>query len=371
MTGGADAVPLVDLNAVHEPMLDDLRTAFDRVVSSGLFSSGGEVEQFEERLAELAGVDHAVGVGSGTAALQLMLMAAGIGRGDEVILPPNTFVATAEAVIHAGAVPVFVDVDLGTALVDAEAVAAEITPRTAAIIGVHLYGQPVPADALRALARRHGLLFFEDAAQAIGAAWHGDPVGGLGAGAAFSFYPGKNIGALGEGGAVTTDDGEIARQVRMLRSHGESAKHVHDAVGFNERMDELQAALLSVKLSRNAETQQARDEAVGWYAAGLSEVPGIRQFSCPSGARHVHHLMVVEILEADRDRVLDGLHTRGIGAAVHYPVPIHRQPAYRQFNASCPNAERLAGSIVSLPLYPGMTRTQVDRCLESLDEVLG
>ena len=224
-----------------------------------------------------------------------MLVAAGIGNGDEVILPPNTFFATAEAIVASGATPVFADVDPETALIDPDAVAAAVGPRTAAVIGVHLYGQPVDADRLQQLATTSGILFLEDAAQAIGSTWGGRETGGLGHAAGFSFYAGKNLGALGEAGAVTTNDDELVDRVRRLRSHGERAKHDHVEFGFNERLDELQAAFLSVKLAHLDEVQHSRDRAASRFHELLGNVAGVRLLKCSPRARHVHHLMVVSV----------------------------------------------------------------------------
>lgn len=364
--GAPAPIPLIDLAAVHAPVADDLRAAFERLLASSAFTLGAEVERFETMLAASVGVRHAVGVASGTAALHLSLVAAGIGPGDEVILPPNTFFATAEAIVASGATPVLADVDPDTALLDPGAVEAAVSPRTAAIAAVHLYGQPVDAGRFESIAERYGLLLLEDAAQAIGAAWHGRPAGGLGHAAAFSFYPGKNVGALGDAGAVTTDDPQLARRVRLLRSHGEAAKHVHEVAGLCERLDALQAAFLAVKLARWDESQRLRDEAASRYGRLLAVVPGVAPLVTRRGARHVHHLFVVRV--PDRDRVLGRLRAGGVQAAVHYPTPIHLQPASTALGkrGQFPHAEALASSIVSLPLFPGITDDQVDRVVDTL-----
>jgi dTDP-4-amino-4,6-dideoxygalactose transaminase len=264
-------VPLVDLRAVHRSLLDELRAAFDRVVARGQFSGGEEVDGFEASLAELVGVPHAVAVASGTAALQLALQASSIGAGDEVILPANTFFATAEAVLAVGATPVCADVDPHTALLDARAVDALVTSHTAAVVVVHLYGQPADSDRLHALARRHGLLLLEDAAQAIGGAWRTRPVGSLGHAAAFSFYPSKNLGALGEAGAVTTADSDLAHRVRMLRNHGQAVRDKHVLIGGNHRIDALQAeTVLSLPLFPGLEPDQI-ELCVAVLASALEE----------------------------------------------------------------------------------------------------
>ena len=361
-----EPVPFVDLAAIHGPVADELRDAFERVLASGAFIGGEEVAGFETALAARVGTSHAIGVASGTAALHLILAASGIGPGDEVILPANSYVATAEAVVAAGAVPVLVDVDEDTALIDVDAIDDAVTHRTAAIIGVHLYGQPVDADRLRAAARRHGVLFIEDACQAIGATWAGRPAGSLGDAAAFSFYPSKNLGALGDGGAVTTSDAHLARRIALIRNHGEGERYVHQVPGLNERLDGLQAAFLAVKLARLDEDQAERDRAVARYLRCLAGAEGVRLFACHPLARHVHHLLVVRV--AHRDAVLERLRSRGVNAQVHYPVPIHLQPACTGLaeKGDLPRVERLAASILSLPLFPRMSDIQVDRCTAEL-----
>lgn len=363
-------IPLVDLDSVHRPMADDLRAAFERVLKSSSFVDGVEVAGFEAALSELVGVPHAIGVASGTAALHLALLAAGIGPGHEVVVPANTFFATAEAIMATGAAPVLADVDVATGLLDPEAVEAVLTPRTAAVAAVHLYGQPVDADRFGTLARRNGLFLLEDAAQAIGAAWRSRPVGSLGDAAGFSFYPGKNLGALGDAGAVTTADAELARRVRLLRSHGEERKGVHVVAGFCERLDELQAAFLVAKLAHLPSAQAARERAVEHYRRRLAELHPVQVMETAVGALHAHHLLVVRVPQ--RDAVLASLHAAGVGASVHYRTPIHLQPGGRHLGdqGQFPVAEALAGSILSLPLYPGMSEALVDRCVEALASAL-
>jgi dTDP-4-amino-4,6-dideoxygalactose transaminase len=297
-----------------------------------------------------------------------MLQAAGIGAGDEVILPPNTFFATAEAVVSAGATPVLVDVDPATALIDPSAVEAAITPNTAAIIAVHLYGQPADMTALRAIADRHSLFLFEDAAQAIGASWQGQPAGSLGDAAGFSFYPGKNLGALGEAGAVTTNDEVLAAKVRALRSHGEPAKYVHRYWGVNERLDELQAAFLTIKLRRLDDDQRRRDEALATFEPLLAECVNVIRLETSRHARHVHHLLVVRV--AERDSVLESLQHAGIGAGVHYPKLIQWQDAWTAAAKpiETPHAAALANSVISLPLFPGITSQQIERTVLALTD---
>jgi dTDP-4-amino-4,6-dideoxygalactose transaminase len=363
-------VPFFDVLASNKPLEDELTEAFRRVLAESDFGSGPAVEAFEASLAELVGTEHAVAVNSGTAALQLALIGAGIGPGCEVIVPGNTFFATVEAAMGAGADVVLVDPDLDTALASANAVEAAVGPRTAAIIGVDLYGQPVEAAAYRRVAERYGLLFLEDAAQAIGAWCDGEPAGSLGAAAGFSFYPSKNLGALGQGGAVTTSDSTLAREVRLLRSHGEEVRYTHVRAGFNERMHGLQAAFLTVKLPHLEPLQRQRDDAVARYEALLSTVPDCRRIAIRDNARSSHHLLVVRV--PDRDRVLATLQTAGVMAAIHYPTPIHLQPACAGLAApgSLPNAEQLSKEIMSLPLFPGITDAQIDRCVDTLRAAL-
>lgn len=359
-------IPFMDLAAVHAPLIDELHDALDEVVRGSAFIHGAQVESFEQALAERLEAQHVVAVSSGTAALHLALAAAGVGRGDEVILPANTFFATAEAVVAAGAAPVLADVDPRTALLDADAAAAAIGPRTAAIIPVHLYGQPVDASAFRRLAERSGILFLEDAAQAIGATWDRRPVGSLGDVAAFSFYPGKNLGALGDAGAVATDDEVLARRVRLLRSHGEAAKHEHRQYGFCLRMGGLQAAFLDVKLRHLGAHQRQRDAAVHRYGTLLAEVAEVSMIETAPAARHVHHLKVIVVPE--RDEVLARLRARGVEAAVHYPTPIHLQPGAPGLGdpGRFPVAERLSSSVLSLPLWPGMPEAAIDTVVREL-----
>jgi dTDP-4-amino-4,6-dideoxygalactose transaminase len=364
------SVPLVDLAAVHEPLLPEFESVFRRVLESQRFVGGEEVEEFEAAFADYLGVRHAIGVGSGTAALQLALVAAGIGQGDEVLIPVNTFFGTAEAVLAAGAIPVLVDVDEDTALMDLDAAASAVTGRTTAIVPVHLYGQPVDADAFGALARRTGLFHLEDAAQAVGAEWRGRRAGGLGNAAGFSFYPTKNLGALGDGGAVTTNDPELARRLSLLRSHGESPQYHHQVTGFNERLDALQAAVLGIKLAHLDADQRLRDEAADYYDGLLAGLPGVRLLEAAPDARHVRHLYVVRV--ARRDAVLAALRGYGVGAQVHYPVPLHHQPALARplSHGSFPVAERLAASILSLPLFPRMTCDQIEYTVDRLATAL-
>jgi dTDP-4-amino-4,6-dideoxygalactose transaminase len=316
-----------------------------------------------------------VGVGSGTDALHLILRALGIGPGDEVITVANTFIATAEAISYAGARPVLVDCRLEDYLIDPAAVAAAITPRTRAIIPVHLYGQPADMDTLAALAQKHGLALIQDAAQAHGATLSdGRVCGSLGVAAAFSFYPAKNLGAFGDGGAVTTGDEALNRQLRLLRNWGSVVKYHHEVQGFNSRLDTLQAAILSVKLPRLNAWNDARRDAAGWYRSALKGCPGlVLPIEAPWTGRHAYHLFVVRVLERDRDIVARSLADRGVQTVVHYPVPIHLQKAYAGLGlrpGAFPAAEAASRTILSLPMFPELTQVQVEYVAESLRSAL-
>jgi dTDP-4-amino-4,6-dideoxygalactose transaminase len=366
-------VPFIDMEQINGgPVRAALDDAYKRVLASSAFTGGPEVAAFEEALSGYVGAEYAVGVSSGTAALQLALEAAGIGRGDEVILPPNTFFATAEAIVATGATPVFADVDPATALIDPAAVRAALTERTAAVIPVHLYGQTVDMDAILSVTGPRALFVLEDACQAIGAAWNGRGAGSLGDAAAFSFYPGKNLGALGDAGALTTSRREIAIAAMLLRDHGQPAKYVHKVSGYNHRLDGLQAAFLAAKLPFLKGQQAARDCAAELYRKRLARLDGVQLLEVQPGARHVFHLMVVRV--ANRDQILTALRASGVMASIHYPTPIHLEPAWQARGGRAglyPNAEALAASVLSLPIFPGMTCAQVERCVEALISAVG
>jgi dTDP-4-amino-4,6-dideoxygalactose transaminase len=365
---GPVAVPFLDLAAVHLDLRDDLDVAWKEVLAHGRFIGGPEVAAFEAEFAAHCEVRHGVGVGNGTDALELILAGLGIGPGDEVIVPGNTFVATVEAVRAAGARPRFVDVRPDTLLADPAAVAAAITPRTAAIVAVHLFGQMADVDALGRLASRHGVALVEDAAQAHGARYLGRRPGGWGAAAAFSFYPGKNLGALGDGGAVVSDDAQLIEKIRLLADHGRSPsdRFVHEVSGRNSRLDTLQAAALRVKLARLDRMNAARVALVEQYRRGLPSwcVPVAED----PAAEAVYHLAVVQV--PDRPTVTAALDAAGIGWGLHYPVPCHRQPAFAEYaDGPLPVVEAAAGRILSLPLSPGMASEQVDLVCEVLHDV--
>jgi dTDP-4-amino-4,6-dideoxygalactose transaminase len=371
-------VPFVDLAALVRPSKAEYLAAFERVLDSGGFVGGPAVTAFEAAFASYCGAPHAIAVGTGTDALVLALRALGVGPGDEVITAANSFFATAEAISHAGATPVLADADDATLLLDPADAARRVTPRTRCIIPVHLFGQIADMAPLRALAAANRLHVLEDAAQAHGATrigpggerWRAGAIAGV---AAFSFYPTKNLGALGEGGAITTRDPELAERIRCLRDHGQAGRHDHVAIGYNARLDALQCACLSISLARLDENNAARQALALHYREALAAVPGVRLVAEPAGSSPVYHLMVVRVPAARRDAVRDALGKAGIATAIHYPRPIHLQAAYAylgQGPGSCPIAERAANEMISLPMYPDLTAAQVDRVVDALRAAL-
>jgi dTDP-4-amino-4,6-dideoxygalactose transaminase len=362
-----DHIPLVDLRLQHREIAEEVRAGFDAVCAATSFVLGEEVAAFEREFAAFSGTRHCVGVGNGTDALDLALRAAGVGSGHDVILPANSFVATAEAVVRAGARPLLVDCDPRYDLIDPVRVKDVLGPRARAIIPVHLYGQAAPMDELGQLADAAGLVLIEDAAQSQGARRDGRAAGSFGLAAGTSFYPGKNLGAYGDGGAVLTSDDEVARRVRALRNHGSEAKYRHTELGFNSRLDTLQAVVLRAKLRRLGAWNAARRAAADRYGELLD---GLEQVTLPAtlpGNEHVWHLYVVRVPE--RDRVLERLQAAGVGAGIHYPVPIHLQPGFAELGhrrGDFPVAEAAAAQILSLPLFPGITAGQQERVAAEL-----
>lgn len=364
-------VPLVDLIAQNTETGADIRAAVDGVFETASYIGGGDVAAFEREYAEATGAGYCVGVGNGTDALELALRAAGVTAGGEVVLPVNTFIATAEAVSRIGAVPVFADVDDEHLLLDPAAAAAAVTSRTQAVVPVHLFGQVAPVGAIREALGATGIPIVEDGAQSQGAESADGRAGSLGLVASTSFYPGKNLGAAGDAGAVTTADPEIARTVRLIGSHGSEHKYVHEVVGFNSRMDSLQAAVLRVKLRHLADWNRRRRVAAARYDALLGGLGGVRRPRSAPGNLDVWHLYVVRV--DDRDRVLSRLNDAGIGAAIHYPTPLHLTAAYRGHGpgvGAFPVAEAAAGRILSLPLYPHITADQQQFVAEELAAAL-
>jgi dTDP-4-amino-4,6-dideoxygalactose transaminase len=364
-------IPVTDLSRAHAEIRAELDAAIHRVLDRNWFILGPEVEAFEQAFAALCGARYAVGCASGTDAITLALRAFGVGPGDEVIVPAFTATPTVAAVVAAGATPVFADVDPRTRTLDPAAAAAMITPRTRALLPVHLYGRPADMDALDALARRHGLLLIEDAAQAHGARWRGRPVGALGHAACFSFYPTKNLGALGDAGAVTTDDGEAAARLRRLRDLGQAARYRHVEHSAHSRLDELQAAVLTVKLGHLARWNAARRALAARYAELLAGLP-LELPPADDAAQSCWHLYVVQV--AERDAVRERLAEAGVRTDVHYPTPVHLQPAYAQFGGgpgSLPVSERLAATALTLPMFPGLTPAEQQQVAAALRAALG
>ncbi len=370
-TGGGNGgrIPIQDLAARHRPLLGALRQRFEAVVEASAFVGGAYVERFEQEWAAYCGVAHAVGVGNGTDALELVLRGLGIGPGDEVVVPANTFVATVSAVVTVGAIPVFVDVDPGTLLMTGSAVLSAIGPATAAVIVVHLHGQMADVEAVLSVVRPRGIAVIEDAAQAHGATFNDARAGSFGRAATFSFYPGKNLGALGDAGAVVTDDAALAERIRMLGNHGRSnAEGTHIEVGRNSRLDGLQAAFLSEKLTVLDADNERRRELARRYRSRLADLPIVFP-EVGSGVGPVYHIMAAQVEERDRFRRL--LAENGVETSIHYRIPCHRQPSFERFGPGyLPIAERAARRLVSLPMCPTMTDDTVDRVCEVVENAL-
>jgi dTDP-4-amino-4,6-dideoxygalactose transaminase len=362
-----EKVPFLDLNAHHAPLRREIEQAISEVIESGAFAGGPVVAEFEKEFASFCGVRGAMGVGNGTDAIWLALLACGIGPGDEVITVPNTFMATAEAISFAGAKPVFVDVDPRTYTMDAALLEAVRTPRTKAIIPVHLFGQMAEMEPILSFARRYGLRVIEDAAQAHGATYDGCKAGSIGDAGCFSFYPGKNLGAFGEAGAVVTNNADLEEKIRILRDHGQVRKYYHAMVGWNCRMDAIQAAVLRVKLRRLEQMNELRRRRSMQYNDCFSRMDGITApFESPRG-RHVYHVYAIQL--SGRDEMLQSLNEKGIGCGIHYPVPIHLQEAYQTLGygkGSFPVAEHACSRLLSLPMFPELTPEQVEIVVEAI-----
>jgi dTDP-4-amino-4,6-dideoxygalactose transaminase len=358
-------VPFLDIAATHSEIRDELNAALARVVDSGRFILGPEGEGFEQEFAAYCEVEHCVAVGNGLDALRILLISLGIGQGDEVIVPVHTFIATWLAVSSTGATPIGVEPQEGTYTLDPSLIERAISPRTRAILPVHLYGMPADMDAIRAIASQHGLLLLEDAAQAHGARYKGRRVGSLGQAAAFSFYPGKNLGAMGDGGAITTHDARLADAARTLRNYGSRVKYVHERQGMNSRLDEIQAAILRAKLPHLDRWNRKREELAAVYLGQLVDC-GLGLPRIPAYAEPVWHLFVVR--SPDRDRMRRYLEAQGIETAVHYPLPPHLQAAYRGSEAqgTYPVSERIAREVVSLPIGPSLGLAAAARCADAI-----
>jgi dTDP-4-amino-4,6-dideoxygalactose transaminase len=363
-------IPLVDLRAQQAEIADDIEVPLREAYAEGHFIGGPHVDAFEKEYASFVGAEHCIGVANGTDALELALRAVGVGFGDEVILPANTFIATAEAVVRVGAVPVFVDVDDTHLLIDPESALAAVTGRTRAIMPVHLYGQVAPVERL-APAAASGIAIVEDAAQAQGARRFGSAAGTLGLVAGTSFYPGKNLGAAGDSGAVTTNDPDIAEAVRLIGAHGSRQKYVHEVVGFNSRLDAVQAIVLRAKLRRLREWNGLRTAAARRYGESLAGTGVVTPVSAP-GNEDVWHLYVIQV--EDRDRVVARLSEAGVGAGIHYPTPLHLTEAFAGLGlgrGAFPVSEAAADRILSLPIYPHITADQQDTVVEALLAAVG
>lgn len=355
------SIPLVDLQVQHHQIEDEIRDGFARVCEQGSFILGPDVTAFEAAFAAFSDAAHCVGVANGTDALELALRAAGVDRDHEVIVPVNTFIATALAVVRIGAVPVFVDCDPVHLLIDPAKVEEAISERTRAIVPVHLYGQMAPMGPLEDLASQHDLRLIEDAAQAQGAKQIGRSAGSIGISGATSFYPGKNLGAYGDAGAVTSSDDSLAQRVRRLRNYGSEVKYHHPSPGFNSRLDSLQAVVLLAKLKRLTAWNDQRRDAALRYDTLLEGVEGVTLPATAQGNEHVWHLYVVRVQH--RDDVLRSLQGEGIGAGIHYPIPLHLAGAFEHLGyrlGQFPVAERAAGEILSLPLFPGIEQAQIE-----------
>ncbi|MCI4677050.1 DegT/DnrJ/EryC1/StrS family aminotransferase [Rhodoblastus acidophilus] len=364
-------IPFLDLKTQYRQIKPQVDDAVLRVMESGQYVLGPQVEAFEERFAAYCGASHCRAVNSGTSALHLALLAAGVGPGDEVITVSMTFVATAAAILYAGAQPVYVDVDPVTWTMDPARVAAAVTPRTKAILPVHLHGLMADMDPIMDIARRHGLVVIEDAAQAHGAEYKGRRAGSIGDLGCFSFYPGKNLGAYGEGGAVTTSRADLAQRIALLRDWGQASKYNHVIAGYNYRMDAIQGAVLNVKMDYIEEWTEAR-RAVGARYDQLLASSGLARPNPPAHSRHVYH--VYAISHPRRDVALKTLQAAGVGVGIHYPVPVHLQKAYADLRfkpGSLPVTERLAGEFLSLPIYPELAPEQAEYVARALDAVPG
>jgi dTDP-4-amino-4,6-dideoxygalactose transaminase len=362
-----DTIPFVDLAAQYRSIEAGVNAAMQKVLTRCNFILGAEVEEFETAFARFVGADYGVGVGSGLDALRLALEALGIGRDDEVVIPANTFIATALGISAVGARPVLVDCDPKTYNIDPDRIEAAITPRTRAIMPVHLTGQAADMDPILDIAKRRGLHVVEDAAQAHGTRYKGRPCGSMGIASGFSFYPGKNLGAYGDGGLVTTNDRELASRMRRLRNYGQDVKYHHLEKGLNARLDTLQAAVLNVKLNHLEGWNGARAAHARRYREGLAGVGDLRLQHEANYSSHIYHLFIIET--ARRDVLQKHLTAAGIQNGVHYPIPIHRQPAYAELgghDGDFPHTERLANQMLSLPMYPELSNEHIDRVVDAV-----
>jgi len=360
-------IPFLDLKKQYLQIKDEIRSAIDDVLDNTAYSHGPFVEKFESDLAKYCGTSYALGVNTGTSALHLAMLALGIGEGDEVIIPANTFIATAWGVSYVNATPVFVDCDPGTWNIDPSKIEEKITAKTKAIIGVHLYGQPFDIDAVAAIAKKHNLYLVEDCAQSIGAEYKGKKTGGFGEMGCFSFYPGKNLGAYGEGGGLTTNNEGYYKNIQSLRNHGSTERYYHDELGFNYRMDGIQGAVLDVKLKYIDEWNNRRKIIAKMYQTGITN-DKIKMQSQPEWSDSIYHLFV--ITTEDRDGLMKYLQANNIFPGLHYPVPCHLQKAYKGLGykkGDMPNSEYLAEHCLSLPMFAELANEEVTRVVESIN----
>ncbi|PTX45326.1 dTDP-4-amino-4,6-dideoxygalactose transaminase [Christiangramia gaetbulicola] len=360
-------IPFLDLKIQHQQIKNEIFQAFEKVYENTSFSGGAFVEEFEKDFAEFCRTDYAIGVNNGTSALHLAMIALGIGEGDEVIIPANTFIATAWGVSYTGAKPVFVDCTADTWQIDPSKVEEKITPATKAIIGVHLYGQPFDVEGVSSICKRHKLFLLEDAAQAQGAKYENIPVGGFGEMGCFSFYPGKNLGACGEAGGITTNNKDYYNELQRLRNHGCKERYYHDILGYNMRMGGLEAASLGVKIKYLQGWNQRRKEIAKKYHNGINN-PAIKMQSQPDWADSVYHLFV--IVTKNRENLMEYLNKQNIFPGLHYPVPCHLQKAYTHLGykkGDCLNAEYLSNHCLSLPMYSELTDENVEYIIEVLN----
>jgi dTDP-4-amino-4,6-dideoxygalactose transaminase len=365
-------VPFLDLKAHHAPLREEFELAIRQVIDSGIFAGGPAVSRFEEAFAAFCNCEHAVGLGSGTEAVWLALLACGIGPGDEVITVPSTFMATAEAITYSGATPVFVDVDECTYTMDPAALAGALTKRTKAIVPVHLFGQMADMDPILRFAKQNRLVVIEDAAQAHGAEYKNHPAGSMGQIGCFSFYPGKNLGALGEAGAVVTNNVELRDTIRTLRDHGQARKYHHSMVGWNCRMDAIQAVCLAIKLRHLERGNELRRSHARRYNDEFNSNEEVIAPIEADYSRHVYHVYAIRLKQ--RDEVIQQLERKGIGCGVHYPVPVHLQKAYSALGygrGSFSVSEAIADEFLSLPMYPELSNDQIDCVIEAVTETVG
>jgi dTDP-4-amino-4,6-dideoxygalactose transaminase len=363
-------IPFLDLRNINHRNRADFHSALDRILDKGSLILGSELDDFEKEFANYCNTNYSVGVGNGLEAIHLILRGYGIGPGDEVLVPSNTYIATWLAITYVGATPVPIEPDEHTYNINPELIAAAVTPRTKAVIAVHLYGLPADMNAINAVAIQYGLKVIEDAAQAHGARYHSQRTGSLGDAAAFSFYPGKNLGALGDGGAINTNDRGLSESIRMLRNYGSQEKYLNELKGFNSRLDELQAAFLRIKLRSLDVDNQRRQNIATYYLSELSGIDAVLPF-VPLGYESVWHLFVIRV--AERSRVQQSLNQAGISTLIHYPTPPHLQGAYKELNlgvGSLPIAERIHNGVLSVPIGPTMSDEQVEHVIDALKAIL-